>query len=177
VPLGPFNSKNFGTTISPWVVLMDALEPFARAGLPNDVKCLPYLNEHQRKSHYAIDLSVQLTTDSGSSSTICKTSATNLLFSFPQMLAHHTVGGCPFNVGDLMGSGTISGEAKSAKGCLLEQSENGKVNIRLDDGQERMFLQDGDGITIAGVCSGEDGALVGFGQCSGKILPAIELKS
>ncbi|KAK0858764.1 hypothetical protein LTR03_000189 [Friedmanniomyces endolithicus] len=176
VPLGPFNSKNFGTTISPWVVLMDALEPSASAGLQNDAKCLPYLDEHQRKSHYAIDLSVELTTDSGSSSTICKTSATNLLFSFPQMLAHHTVGGCPFNVGDLMGSGTISGEAKSAKGCLLEQSENGKVSIRLDDGQERMFLQDGDEITITGVCGGEEGALVGFGQCSGKIISAIELK-
>ncbi|KAK0246905.1 hypothetical protein LTS09_017949 [Friedmanniomyces endolithicus] len=177
VPLGPFNSKNFGTTISPWIVLMDALEPFASAGLQNDVKCLPYLDEGNREAHYAIDLSVELIADSGSKSTICKTSATNLLFSFPQMLAHHTVGGCPFNVGDLMGSGTISGEAKSAKGCLLEQSENGKVSIRLDDGQERMFLKDGDEITITGVCGGEEGALVGFGQCTGKILPAIELIS
>ncbi|KAK1809021.1 hypothetical protein LTR12_016613 [Friedmanniomyces endolithicus] len=177
VPLGPFNSKNFGTTISPWIVLMDALEPFASAGLQNDVKCLPYLDEGNREAHYAIDLSVELIADSGSKSTICKTSATNLLFSFPQMLAHHTVGGCPFNVGDLMGSGTISGEAKSAKGCLLEQSENGKVSIRLDDGQERIFLQDGDEITITGVCGGDEGALVGFGECSGKILPAIELTS
>ena len=177
VPLGPFNSKNFGTTISPWVVLMDALEPFATHGLPNDVKPLPYLDEAGRKSHYAIDLSVKLTTASANTSTIGRTTAVNLLFSFPQMLAHHTVGGCPFNVGDLMGSGTISGKDKSQKGCLLEQSENGKVAITLESGEQRMFLEDGDTVTLTGVCGSEDGALVGFGECVGKIEPAIDLMS
>ncbi|KAK4551805.1 hypothetical protein LTR86_010891 [Recurvomyces mirabilis] len=176
VPLGPFNSKNFGTTISPWIVLMDALEPFATVGIQNDVKPLPYLDGRDRKLHFEIDLSVILTTSAGKSSKICTTSATNLLFSFPQMLAHHTVGGCPFNIGDLLGSGTISGEDMSAKGCLLEQSENGKISIKLEDGEERTFLDDGDTITIKGVCGDQDGALVGFGDCAGRIDPAPELE-
>ncbi|KAK5134419.1 hypothetical protein LTR08_006466 [Meristemomyces frigidus] len=175
VPLGPFNSKNFGTSISPWIVLFDALEPYASRGLQNDATVLPYLDEHDRKSHYTINLSVTLTTSSGSTSTITSTSATNLLFSFPQMLAHHTVGGCPFNVGDLMGSGTISGVSKAEKGCLLEQTENGKVDIELEGDDKRKFLADGDTVTIVGVCGGEEGALVGFGECSGRIEPAVEL--
>ena len=176
VPLGPFNAKNFGTTISPWVVLMDALEPFASTGLTNDTKLLPYLDEKDRKSNYAIDLSVTLTTPSNNTSNIGKTTAKNLLFSFPQMLAHHSIGGCPFNVGDLMGSGTISGESKGEKGCLLEQTDNGKTDITLEGGEKRKFLEDGDTVTITGVCGSEDGALVGFGECIGRIEPALEMK-
>ena len=176
VPLGPFNSKNFGTTISPWVVLMDALEPFATEGLTNDTKLLPYLDEKDRKSNYAIDLSVSITTPSGNTSNIGKTSAKNLLFSFPQMLAHHTIGGCPFNVGDLMGSGTISGEPKSEKGCLLEQTDNGKTDITLEGGETRKFLEDGDTITITGVCGNENGALVGFSECVGRIEPSLNIQ-
>lgn len=130
VPLGPFNSKNFATTISPWVVLMDALEPFATSGMTNDEQLLPYLDEKDRKSNYDISLSVELTTNEDSTTNIGKTNGKNLLFSFPQMLAHHTIGGCPFNVGDLLGSGTISGESKSEKGCLLEQTDNGKTEVR-----------------------------------------------
>lgn len=174
VPLGPFNSKNFGTTISPWVVLMDALEPFTTTGLSNDVSHMPYLDEGARKSHFAIDLKVSITTGSGNTSKLSQTSATNLLFSFPQMLAHHSIGGCPFHVGDLMGSGTISGESRDEKGCLLEQTENGKVDVELSGRECRRFLEDGDVITITGSC-GEQGALVGFGQCRGKIDPAIRL--
>lgn len=176
VPLGPFNSKNFGTTISAWVVLMDALEPFATKGMDNDTQVLPYLDEKDRKSNYAINLSVTLTTSSGKTSNIGKTSAKNLLFSFPQMLAHHTIGGCPFNVGDLLGSGTISGESKAEKGCLLEQTDNGKVDVELQGGEKRKFIEDGDTITITGVCGNDDGALVGFGDCSGRIDPALDIK-
>ncbi|GAB1737565.1 hypothetical protein NU219Hw_g1874t1 [Hortaea werneckii] len=175
VPLGPFNSKNFGTTISPWVVLMDALEPFATVGIENEVPPMPYLDERNRKSHFAIDLTVSLTTSSGKTSQLCKTSAKNLLFSFPQMLTHHTLGGCPFNVGDLMGSGTISGKAKSEKGCLLEQTENGKMEVELEGGERRKFLEDGDVVRMTGVC-GEAGALVGFGECVGEIRPAPVLQ-
>lgn len=177
VPLGPFNSKNFGTSISPWVVLMDALEPFATDGLKNDTRLLPYLDEKARQSHYAIDLSVALTTPSGSRTTITRTSATQLLFSFPQMLAHHTIGGCPFNVGDLMGSGTISGESRAEKGALLEQTENGKHELELESGEKRTFLEDGDTVTLSGVCGTDEGALVGFGDCIGTIQPALEMKS
>lgn len=176
VPLGPFNSKNFASTISPWVVLMDALEPFASDGMANDTQVLPYLNENGRKSHYAIDLAVSLKTNKGGPSNIGKTTAKNLLFSFPQMLAHHTIGGCPFNAGDLLGSGTISGESKSEKGCLLEQTDNGKSEITLEGGEKRKFLEDGDTVTITGCCGSEDGALVGFGECVGRIDPALELK-
>lgn len=175
VPLGPFNSKNFGTSISPWVILLDALEPFAAGGLQNDTKVLPYLDEKERNSNFAIDLTVSLRTTSGSTSTITRVSSGNLLFSFPQMLTHHAVGGCPFNVGDLMGSGTISGVSKTEKGCLLEQTENGKIDIELEGGEKRKFLEDGDTITISGVCGGEDCALVGFGECNGKIEPAYQL--
>ncbi|KAK5112830.1 hypothetical protein LTR85_011164 [Meristemomyces frigidus] len=175
VPLGPFNSKNFGTSIGPWVVLMDALEPFASSGMQNSAKVLPYLDEKDQKSHYAIDLSVSLTTAGGKASTLARTSAKNLLFSFPQMLAHHSIGGCPFNVGDLMGSGTISGDSKLEKGCLLEQTENGKVDIELEGGEKRRFLEDGDTVTMTGVCGGEEGSLVGFGECSGRIEGAMIL--
>jgi fumarylacetoacetase len=91
------------------------------------------------------------------------------------MLAHHTVGGCPFNVGDLLGSGTISGEKPNERGSLLEQTENGKVSIRLAGGEERTFLEDGDTVSISGVCGSEDGALVGFGHCSGTIGAAVQL--
>ncbi|KAF2763709.1 Fumarylacetoacetase [Teratosphaeria nubilosa] len=177
VPLGPFNSKNFATTISPWVVLMDALEPFATTGISNDKQVLPYLDEKGHKSHYAIDLQVTLASPAGGTSTICKTSARNLLFSFPQMLTHHGVGGCPFNVGDLLGSGTISGETKGSKGCLLEQTENGKVEVELEGGERRKFLEDGDMLTITGVCGTEDGVLIGFGECSGRIERAIQISS
>ena len=175
VPLGPFNSKNFGTTISPWVVLMDALEPFSTKGLDNDTLLLPYLDDKDRKSHYAIDLSFSLTTSSGKTTNLTRTSATELLFSFPQMLAHHTIGGCPFNVGDLMGSGTISGKTKSEKGALLEQTENGKVELELEGGETRKFLEDGDTAILSGVCGNEDGALVGFGECVGRIEAALNM--
>lgn len=174
VPLGPFNSKNFGTSISPWVVLMDALEPFRVNGLKSEVGLLPYLDEQDRQSHYPIKLSVSLTVPSGQATRIASTTAENLLFSFPQMLTHHTVGGCPFNVGDLMGSGTISGKAKTEKGCLLEQTENGKTEIELNGGEKRMFLEDGDTVSITGTC-GQEGALIGFGECTGKIEPAWPL--
>ena len=174
VPLGPFTSKSFGTTISPWVVLMDALEPFLVDGLPNDTPLLPYLDENGRKSHYSIDLEVTLSTASQSATTISRTTSDQLIFSFPQMLAHHTIGGCSFNPGDLMGSGTISSESADGQGSLLEQTANGKQAIRLSNGETRTFLADGDTISITGRL-GKEGAFVGFGECTGTILPALRL--
>ena len=153
---------------------MDALEPFATSGMPNDTAPLPYLDEGYRQSHYAINLSSSLTPRPGQATIIGQTSATNLLFSFPQMLAHHTIGGCPFNVGDLMGSGTISGTSKDSTGALLERTDNGKTPLALKGGETRTFIEDGDTVTLSGVCGGEDGALVGFGECVGRIEPAIE---
>ncbi|KAF2158228.1 fumarylacetoacetate hydrolase FahA [Myriangium duriaei CBS 260.36] len=175
VPLGPFNAKNFASTISPWVVLTEALEPFKTSGMANDVETLPYLQEGQAKNFYDINLQVDLTTGSGKSSTIGKVSATNLLFSFHQMLAHHSIGGCPMNVGDLLGSGTISGKEVNERGALLEQTDNGKNPISVD-GEKRSFLEDGDSVTLRGYCGDQDGGLVGFGDCEGTILEAVQLK-
>jgi fumarylacetoacetase len=112
---------------------------------------------------------------SGNKTVISETSSRNLLWSFPQMLAHHTVTGCPMNVGDLLGSGTISGLEPTSRGSLLEQNDNGKASIKLNGGEERKFLQDGDEITLTGVCGSDEEALVGFGDCIGRIDPAFKI--
>lgn len=194
-PLGPFNSKNFGTTISPWVVLADALEPFRCAGLANSVDTMPYLRESRKETVHAIELEVDLISEftkfgpelwllltcstAGKSEvkhTLTKTSASNVIFSFPQMLAHHTITGCSMRTGDLLGSGTISGTEPGSAGSLLEQSKGGKVAIKLADSSEsRKFLEDGDTVVIRGWCQKPGFGRVGFGECRGTIEPAIEL--
>ncbi|KAF2461062.1 hypothetical protein BDY21DRAFT_383827 [Lineolata rhizophorae] len=177
IPLGPFNAKNFGTSISPWVVLMDALEPFKVAGLENSEQVLRYMKEENKENVYDIKLEVDIKSKSGNTGTVTKTSGRHLLFSFPQMLAHHTIGGCPMKVGDLMGSGTISGLEEGSRGCLLEMTENGKVKVSLGGGEERAFLEDGDEVTFTGVCGDDETTLVGFGQCTGRVEPALKLYS
>lgn len=172
VPLGPFNAKNFGTSISPWVVLIDALAAFKTEGIPHEKQLLPYLQEGARNV-YDIELEIELRPSSGRSTTISRTNGRHLLYSFPQMLAHHTVGGCPMNVGDLLGSGTISGTVPGSEGAMLEITKGGKEKIRLVDGTERTFLEDGDTVVLRGVCGTEDTGLVGFGECMGTILPAL----
>ena len=176
VPLGPFNAKNFGTTISPWVVLADALDPFMTKGLPCETELLPYLREKKEENVYDIRLEINLTPKSGSTTTITKTSSRNLLFSFTQMLAHHSITGCPMNVGDLLGSGTISGMEPGERGALIEQTWNGKDPIKLQGGEERVFLEDGDTVTITGVCGNNEDSLVGFGECIGTIEAAVTLE-
>lgn len=171
VPLGPFNAKNFATTISAWIVLPDALQPFAVTGIPNDTDYAPYLKESRPSNQYDIRLQVDLTTSSGNTTTVTETNAKNLIWSFPQMIAHHTISGCPMRPGDLLGSGTISGEDDGSRGSLLEQNRGGKQTIKLNGCEERVFLQDGDSVTIYGV-AGSEGSLVGFGECSGQILEA-----
>lgn len=173
MPLGPFNGKNFGTTISAWVVLADALEPFRADKLPNETKLLPYLVEGREDTVYDIQLEVELTTPEGAMTTISRGSGKNLLWSFPQMIAHHSVGGCSMQPGDLLGSGTISSKGDDGLGSLLEMSAGGKKEIMLAGMDVRKFLKDGDTITIRGVCGGEPGALVGFGECVGTIESAI----
>jgi fumarylacetoacetase len=162
VPLGPFNSKNFGTTVSAWVVLSDALEPFRTAKLKNQTQVLPYLNEGREDTVYDIKLEVDLLTPDGSTTTISKVSGANLLWSFPQMIAHHSVGGCPMQTGDLIGSGTISGTGTDDLGSLLEMNQGGKKDIMLAGMDMRKFLKDGDTVTLRGVCGAEEGALVGY---------------
>ncbi|MCJ1267171.1 hypothetical protein MMC22_007056 [Lobaria immixta] len=175
MPLGPFNGKNFGTTISAWVVLSDALQPFLSKSIENDTKLLPYL-EDNKENVYDINLEVDMTTQWSETTTITRTNAQNLLFSFPQMLAHHSITGCPMQVGDLLGSGTISGMDHGTQGSLLEQSQNGTTEIKLNAGERRTFLEDFDTVTLRGWAGSQDGALVGFGECVGRIEPAISLQ-
>ncbi|EGE07802.1 fumarylacetoacetase [Trichophyton equinum CBS 127.97] len=175
VPLGPFNAKNFATSITPWVVLMDALEPFRSTGLAAEEgleNLLPYLREKRAENVYDMQLQFDLKpANSSSTSTVAKTNAKNLLYSFAQMLTHHSVTGCNMNTGDLLGSGTISGKETGTLGSLLENTQGGKQPMKLSDGSERVFLEDGDEVTLKGMC-GEEGSYVGFGDCTATILPA-----
>ncbi|GLC93428.1 fumarylacetoacetase [Cupriavidus sp. TA19] len=171
VPLGPFNSKGFGTSISPWVVTMDALEPFRRDNPEQSPQPLPYLQQQARNA-YDIALEVALQPEgSPAPSTICRTNFKAMYWTMAQQLAHHTVSGCNVRVGDLMGSGTISGTTPDSYGSMLELTRNGAEPVTLTDGSQRGFLQDGDSVIMTGYCQG-DGYRVGFGTVSGKILPA-----
>ena len=177
VPLGPFNAKNFGTSISAWVVLPDALEAFRAPKLKNETAVLPYLKEDREDTVYDIKLEVNLTTAEGATTTISRVSGANLLWSFPQMIAHHSVNGCAMRTGDLLGSGTISGKEEGDLGSMLEMNQGGKKDILLAGMEVRKFLKDGDTVTIRGVCGGEQGALVGFGECTGTVESANVLPS
>ncbi|KAK0615633.1 hypothetical protein B0T17DRAFT_348963 [Bombardia bombarda] len=172
VPLGPFNGKNFASTISPWVVLADALEPFRTAGIENQTPLQDYLKQSRPDNVFDIQLSVDLTTPEGDTTTIGRTSSKHLMWSFPQMIAHHTLGGCPMRTGDLLGSGTISGPTAGERGSLLEMSEGGKKDVLLYGMDARTFLKDGDSVTLRGFC-GVLGARVGFGECRGRIYSAM----
>ncbi|XP_052084469.1 fumarylacetoacetase-like [Mytilus californianus] len=174
VPLGPFLGKNFGTTISPWVVTMDALKPFAVPNQKQDPKPLPYLC-HEDPYCFDIQLEVALNCDGLSKpSTICKSNFKYMYWTMKQQLAHHTVTGCNTNPGDLLASGTISGETEDSYGSLLELCWKGTKPIKLDNDITRKFLQDGDEVIMTGYCE-KDGCRVGFGTCTGKILPALDL--
>jgi fumarylacetoacetase len=175
IPLGPFNAKNFGTSISAWIVLADALDPFRTPKLKNETVLLDYLKEDREDTVYDINLEVDLTTAEGDTTTISKTNGKYLLWSFAQMIAHHSAGGCPMATGDLLGSGTISGVGDGDLGSLLELSQGGKKEIKLAGMDVRKFLKDGDTVTLRGVCGGEPGAYVGFGECVGTIQSAVTL--
>lgn len=172
VPLGPFTSKNFLTTISPWIVTLEALEPF-KIPLPAQVpEPLEYLMDRELSS-YDVKLTVKLRTqgmDTGA--VISESNLSYLYWSFAQQLAHHTVTGCNMQPGDLLGTGTISGTTPQSLGCLLEMSQNGKQPFTLPNGETRTFLLDGDELTLEGECRGE-GFVLGFGDCTSTIHPAL----
>jgi len=171
VPLGPFLAKNFGTTISPWVVTMEALEPFKVANYPQDPEPLPYL-KHTDDYNFDINLKVLIKPVQGKeAATVCHSNFKYMYWTMKQQLAHHTVSGCNMQSGDLLGSGTISGPTPDAYGSMLELSWRGSKTVDLGDGITRKFLQDGDEVTLTGFCQ-RDGLRIGFGTCSGKILPA-----
>uniref|UniRef100_A0A9L0SUH4 Fumarylacetoacetase n=1 Tax=Equus caballus TaxID=9796 RepID=A0A9L0SUH4_HORSE len=172
VPLGPFLGKSFGTTISPWVVPMDALMPFAVPNLEQDPRPLPYLR-HDQPYTFDINLSVALKGEGMSQpATICRSNFKYMYWTMLQQLAHHSVNGCNLRPGDLLASGTISGPEPESFGSMLELSWKGTKVIELGNGHTRTFLLDGDEVIITGHCQG-DGYRIGFGQCAGKVLPAV----
>jgi fumarylacetoacetase len=171
VPLGPFQAKAFATSISPWVVTREALQPFCVAGPSQDPVPLPYLRQ-ARPQNFDLELEVGLRAaqmDEGRR--ICRTNFKYMYWSSVQQLVHHASGGCAMNVGDLLGSGTISGPEKHQRGSLLEISWNGTEPVELADGLRRIFLEDGDSLVMRGWCQG-DGYRVGFGEVEGTIVPA-----
>ena len=169
VPLGPFNSKTFGTSISPWVVTLEALEPFRCASPVQEPQPLPYLRENTA-NNYDIHLQVAIAAD-GSETVISNTNFKYMYWSMMQQLTHHTIAGCNVRVGDLMGSGTISGPEKDSRGSLLELTWNTTEPLTLANGEQRGFLEDGDTLIMRGHCQ-KDGLRIGFGEVRGTVLPA-----
>ncbi|MDQ2857162.1 MAG: fumarylacetoacetase [Candidatus Eremiobacteraeota bacterium] len=171
VPLGPFNSKSFATSISPWIVTLDALEPFRVAGPAQHPQPLGYLRQTGERA-FDIHLEIVLKThDAAEAATIARSNFKYLYWSMVQQLAHHTVSGCNTRPGDVMGSGTISGPDAASLGSLLELSANGSRPLALESGAQRTFLEDGDEAILSGWCEGEN-YRIGFGDVRGRILPA-----
>ncbi len=169
-PLGPFNAKNFATSISPWIVTIDALMPFACEAPAQDPEPLPYLREQDRRT-FDITLSIDLQAEDDEPLTICRSNFKHLYWTMAQQLAHHTCTGCNLGTGDLLASGTISGPDKGSYGSLLEITWRGTEPVTLPGGGIRKFLADGDRVTMSGVCE-KDGLHLGFGEVTGRILPA-----
>lgn len=178
-PLGPFNAKNFASSISPWIVTMDALAPFRQSGPAREAGDPEVLDYLQPVTNDVLDVqcAVELSSESMRAQgmeplKLSQGTLADLTWTFSQMLAHHTSTGCPMRPGDLLGSGTISGPAKEARGCMLELTWRGTEPIDLPDGTQRRFLLDGDALTIRAWCQGEGAARIGLGSCTGVILPA-----
>lgn len=171
IPLGPFLAKNFASTVSPWIVTLEALEPFRVKGYDQDPKVLPYL-EYIGHKNLDIKLDVYLKPQNSIESKICSSNYKYMYWTMEQQLAHHTVNGCNINIGDMMASGTISGPDPSEYGSMMELSWRGTKPIKLSDGSERKFVNDNDTLIIRGYCE-RDGVRVGFGECVATVLPAI----
>jgi fumarylacetoacetase len=181
VPLGPFLSKNFGSVISPWIVTLEALEPFRTPGPLQVPEVLPYL-QYEGNKHFDVELEVLLETaltrnpEPGTRNIklISRSNLKYLYWNFAQMLAHHTVNGCNMEVGDILASGTISGPDESAYGSMLELAWKGTKPIEMPDGTVRRFIEDHDTVVIKGYAE-KNGKRVGFGECKVQILRATEI--
>ncbi|MBC7156229.1 MAG: fumarylacetoacetase [Rhodobacteraceae bacterium] len=172
-PLGPFQAKATATTISPWIVTAAALAPFRVSTPPREVPLLPYLHE-PGPMLFDIALEVGLAPAGAPEAVIARTNYREMYYSAAQQLAHHTSSGCPMRVGDLLGSGTISGPGRGNRGSLLELSWGGKEPLALPGGGTRAFLEDGDTLVLRGHAEAED-YRIGFGECAGQVLPAADL--
>jgi fumarylacetoacetase len=173
-PLGPFQGKAFGTTISPWIVTAAALAPFRTSVPEREMELLSYLNS-TKDGLFDIELKVFMQPAGGDkASLLSTTNYSRMYYSASEQLCHHAVGGCGMEIGDLLGSGTISGPTPSEYGSLMEKSWAGREPFTLDTGEERTFIEDGDTLTLTGAAKG-DGYQIGFGACTGTILPAKSL--
>ena len=173
VPLGPFNAKTFASQVSPWIVTMDALAPFKTPCPTQEPKPLAYLDEKATDNSFDINLSVELLPENSDSATVvCETNFKYMYWSMAQQLTHHTITGCKVEVGDMMGSGTISGPTPDSYGSMLEIAWNATKPVTLTGGATRSFIEDGDTVIMKGY-SEKDGIRVGFGEVRGKVLPAI----
>ncbi|KAI8823341.1 uncharacterized protein EV422DRAFT_584905 [Fimicolochytrium jonesii] len=181
VPLGPFLGKNFATTISPWVVTLDALEHFKTPQPEQHPEVLPYLRPPTPLDAYDVELSVGLMVPNANEPTVlARSNLRHLYWTLPQMIAHHTINGCNLRTGDLLGTGTISGPDTSSMGSMLELTKNGTEPVDIGHGEKRAFVEDGDEIVISGyaerVVEGVGRVRVGFGECRGVVLRAREFK-
>lgn len=174
VPLGPFLAKNFASSISPWIVTMDALEPFRVAGPVQNPEPLPYLRYSGKKS-FDIHLEASITPQHGTPLTVTRSNFKYMYWTMAQQLAHHTVNGCKINSGDMMGSGTISGADPGSYGSMLELSWRGEKPLTMNDGTERKFINDYDTVTLRGYCK-NDNVRIGFGEVSNMLLPPFKAR-
>lgn len=173
-PLGAFLAKNFASSISPWIVTLDALEPFRTQGPKQDPKPFEYLQSTGKKN-FDIHLEVTLTPEEGEPTLLATSNAKYMYWNMAQQLAHHTINGCKVNSGDMMASGALSGSESDTYCSLLELTKGGHSPITLKDGSKRAFLEDNDTISIAGYCK-NDKVRIGFGELTTKLLPPVILK-
>jgi fumarylacetoacetase len=186
-PLGPFLAKSFATTVSPWVVTLEALAPFrcpSFARGTDDPMPLPYLSSIANASRGGIDLRLDVAIQSArmreqdiTPVTIGRSSLRELYWTVAQMLAHHTSNGCNLRPGDMLGTGTVSGPEDENRGCLLELTSNGRQPLTLPGGEERSYLVDGDEVTLRGYCEREGFRRIGFGECRGTVIAALDFQS
>lgn len=174
VPLGPLNGKSFTTSISPWVVTLDALEPFAIPATVHDSPIAPYLEDPNPNGTYSLELTAEILSG-GLATQICMAKLEWAQWSFRHILAHQAIGGCGLSSGDIIATGTLSGKTPDNLGCLLEMTMNGEKSFKLKDGSSRTFLEDEDGIRITGFAGTRNDG-VGFGECVGTIKPTPALR-
>jgi len=181
-PLGPFLSKNFGSTLSPWIVTLEALAPYRTAWTrpDGDPQPLPYLDAPDLRSTGAIDIKLEVTLSSAKMRAgnvpphaLCRTSYRHAYWTIAQLVTHHTVNGCNLQPGDLLGTGTLSGPTATEAGALVELTSGGKQPVTLPSGETRSFLEDGDSVTLTAHCVAPGRARIGFGVCEGTVLAAV----
>ena len=181
-PLGPFLSKSFATTMSPWIVTLEALAPFRAAAFrrpPADPQPLPHLDTPQNRARGGFDINLEVLLSTARMSKartppqrFSRGNTADLYWTFAQMLAHHASNGCNLRPGDLIASGTVSGEAQDSRGCLMELTRRGEEPIRLPGGETRRFLEDGDEVILRAWCERAGARRIGFGECRGRVIPA-----